>query len=170
MSTAMHPALSLLLVVLTCFCCTACSGSHKAFSVREVERVFAEHGLPFASEVVPNAKPNQNPYLRPKSKQQRFFGLPLAKEHELDRHLRALLTATNPTIPSGRVVYVFDSASSLRLGQRLFPGLLADRKGRRIVRGNSTEESGCIMHRENVVAEASYDECARIRAILADLH
>jgi hypothetical protein len=98
-----------------------------------------------------------------------LLGLPRAEEHEIDRHLRANLTASNPNTFSNRLVYVFDSASSLRLARQLFPGLFADRKARRTVRGNSTEESGCIMHRGNVIVEASYDECARVRAILADL-
>jgi len=160
----MRGALSLLLVLLVCLGCVACGGSQQAFTVREVERVFAEHGLPFATEVRPTAK---NPYL--KASVQSFFGLPPAKEHALDRHLWALLVEANPRTYTTREAYVFDSAASLQRAHQLVPGMLTDRKGSRTVKGNSTSESGCSMHRENVFVLASYQYCKRVRVILADL-
>jgi hypothetical protein len=162
----MRVATSLLFLILAGLCCVACDGSHRSFSVQEVERTFAQHGLPFASEITPAAKPN--PYLKP-SQPPIFGGLPKAKEGELDRHVRAVLAATNPRTYSNRVAYVFDSAASLTHARQLMPGTFNDRKGRRTVHGNETSESGCAMHRENVFVQASYDECARVRSILTGL-
>jgi hypothetical protein len=162
----MRIALSLLLVMLTSLACVACGNSGRAFSVREVERVFAEHGLPFASEIRPAAK---NPYLQP-SQPSDILRFPPSKERKLEAHLRAVLGTTNPRTFAMRMVYVFDSSASLQLARKLVPGMFKDRKGSRTVQGNTTSESGCAMHRENVFTQASYGECSRVRAILADLH
>ena len=40
----------LLLIASVCLCCVACGGSHQSFSVGEVERVFAQHGLLVAED------------------------------------------------------------------------------------------------------------------------
>ena len=104
-----------------------------------------------------------------KPRPQSLFGLPAAKEHALDRHVRAVLVATNRRTFAIRLVYVFDSAASLQRARRLVPGMLTDRKGSRTVKGNSTGESACAMHRKNVFALASNQYCQRLRVILADL-
>jgi len=273
----MRGAPSLLLVVLICLCCVGCGGSHQSFSVGEVERVFAQHGLPVAESTPAkqhpyrgeahgvemmlsgstltlrfgpgsepiwqralgmkhlqafcfwpegtngngssetdarlsptkrmqmiavgasdssagyscalSARPNSSPewpatkFLRRaivsahlvrlkqvlKPGPQSLFGLPPAKEHALDRQVRAVLTATNRRTFATRLVYVFDSAASLQRARRLVPGMLTDRKGSRTVKGNSTSESFCAMHRKNVFALASYQYCERMRVALADL-
>ncbi len=83
--------------------------------------------------------------------------------------MRAVLGATNRRTFATRLVYVFDSAASLQRARRLVPGRLTDRTGSRTVKNNSTSESSCAMHRNNVFALASYQYCTRMRVALADL-
>jgi hypothetical protein len=98
-----------------------------------------------------------------------FSGLPPSERQQLDGHVHAALAATNARTFSNRTAYVFDSTASFQRARQLMPALFGDRKGSRIVHGNETSESGCAMHRENVFVQASYDECARVRSILAGL-
>ncbi len=100
---------------------------------------------------------------------QSLFGLPPGKEHALDQHVRAVLGATNRRTFATRLVYVFDSAASLQRARLLVPGMLTDRKGSRTVKGNSTSQSSCAMHRKNVFALASYQYCTKMREALAKL-
>lgn len=273
----MRCAPCLLLVALICLCCVGCGGSHQAFGVAEVERVFAQQGLPVAEGTPAKQHPYRGdshgvemtlgrstltlrfgpgseavrrralatkhlqafcfwpegtggngsseadvrlspakrtqviavgaggssagyscalsapPYSSPewpattflrhaivsarlvRSKQvlqpspQSLFGLPPAEERALDRHVRAVLGATNRRTFATRLVYVFDSAASLQRAHRLVPGLLTDRKGSRTVEGNSASESFCAMHRTNVFVVATDQECAKMRVALADL-
>lgn len=274
----MRCALCLLLVVGVCLCCAACGGSHRSFSVGEVERVFAQQGLPVAegtpvkqfpyrgethgvemtlarstltlrfgpgSEAIReralatknlqvfcfwpegrNGKASSEtgvrlspakrtqviavgasgssagyscalsapPQSSPKWPATKFlsqalvsahlvrsrhvlkpspaslFGLPPATERALDRHVRAVLGATNRRTFATRLVYVFDSAASLQRARRLVPRMLTDRKGSRTAKGNSTSESACAMNRKNVFALASFQYCTKLRVALADLH
>jgi hypothetical protein len=151
----MRGVLSLLLVVL-CLGCMGCGGSGQSFSVQEVGRVFAGHGLPFTTQI--------------KIAKRSVFGLPRPKEHALDRHLRGVLAWTNPRTFSVRFAYIFDSSASLKRARRLDPRMLSDHKGHLTVTKNSTSESGCAMHRENVFIMAAAQYCTRMRAILSDLH
>jgi hypothetical protein len=274
----MRCLLSVLLVVL-CLGCVGCGGSHQSFSVGEVERVFAQHGIPVgeskpatrplhlyrgeargiemtlggstltlrfrpgseairrhalgirslqafcfwpegtgsngSSETDVRLSPTRRPQMIPlgagsssggyscalsappdstpewpatrflrqsivsvhlartkevlKPRPQSLFGLPPAEEHTVDRHVRAVLGATNRRTFVTRFVYVFDSAASLQRARRLEPGMLSDRKGSRTANGISTSETACAMHRENVFALAGYQDCQRMRAAFADL-
>lgn len=131
---------------------SACGGS-RAPSVRDVERVFAEHGQAFQSEVEPN------PYLRPAPDL-----WPARTRARVEPHLRAVLGAANSTTFSTLEVWVFDSAASARTAQQETPGM-ADRKGR--VTG--TGSSGFVVRQGNLIVTGSPKRWPAVRAALADL-
>ena len=77
-------------------------GSSGTHSVRDVERAFAEAGLPFEQELL------RNPYLRRSNVD---FVLP-GRARPLSRHVTAVLGASSASKFTLQLAYVFDSPRS----------------------------------------------------------
>jgi hypothetical protein len=147
---------ALLVVARLLFVAAACGGS-KAASVHAVERAFLRHGQPFQSEIKPN------PLLRPRDPL-----WPFNSARRVEPHVRGFLVASNGSTFSSEEVWVFDSAASARLAQRLVRGF-GNRKATRVVHGNSTTETGFARREGNLIVTGSADRWPDVRAALADL-
>jgi hypothetical protein len=107
--------MALLLVLVPVLLAIGCGSTKaKTYSVRDVERVFFQAGVPFQVELLPQS----NPYLRPPAGNT-LADLPLPRGSI--KHLQAFLGKQDAATLAVEMVYVFDSKKSADAAVRARP-------------------------------------------------